>query len=132
MYDKRSAWILTGVAPNKGSQTNLQDIHIAVQTEIPTSKQFRSDVLWAVKGKTSGAIGFDRTTREFGPISIQPSRARTLTHGFGMISRFFPGGKDILARIEESVAEAVIGPIEPGKADSSRINISAVVGSFTS
>jgi hypothetical protein len=33
-----------------------------------------------------------------------------------MISRFFQGGKDILARIEEELVEALIGPIIPGKA----------------
>jgi fructose-1,6-bisphosphatase/inositol monophosphatase family enzyme len=26
MYQKRSAWVLTGVAPNRGAETNLQDI----------------------------------------------------------------------------------------------------------
>src|SRR5260370_31535247 len=31
MYQKRSAWILTGVAPNRGSDTNLSDIELAVQ-----------------------------------------------------------------------------------------------------
>src|SRR3977135_1077833 len=34
MYQKRSAWILTGVAPNRGTETSLQDIELAVQTEI--------------------------------------------------------------------------------------------------
>jgi hypothetical protein len=33
-----------------------------------------------------------------------------------MISEFFQGGKDILARIEKEVVETPIGPIEPGKA----------------
>ena len=35
MYQKRSAWILTGVAPNRGPETSLQDIVLAMQTEIP-------------------------------------------------------------------------------------------------
>ena len=35
MYQKRSAWILTGVAPNRGPATSLRDIVLAVQTEIP-------------------------------------------------------------------------------------------------
>src|SRR5262245_41872945 len=39
MYQKRSAWILTGVAPNRGVETSLQDIGLAVQTEIPLIKQ---------------------------------------------------------------------------------------------
>jgi hypothetical protein len=50
MYQKRSAWILTGVAPNLGAQTSLQDIELAVQTEIPLVKQHLSDQVWARKG----------------------------------------------------------------------------------
>jgi len=61
MYDKRSAWVLTGVAENRGDETNLTDIFAAVQTEIPTSKQFRSDVLSAVRGQGAEAFGFDVT-----------------------------------------------------------------------
>jgi len=30
MYQKRSAWILTGVAPNRGEHTTLTDVEIAV------------------------------------------------------------------------------------------------------
>ena len=32
MYQKRSAWILTGVAPNRGPSTRLRDVVLAVQT----------------------------------------------------------------------------------------------------
>jgi fructose-1,6-bisphosphatase/inositol monophosphatase family enzyme len=39
MYQKRSGWVLTGVAPNRGPATALSDIELAVQTEIPTVKQ---------------------------------------------------------------------------------------------
>ncbi|HLM58476.1 MAG TPA: hypothetical protein VK422_20405, partial [Pyrinomonadaceae bacterium] len=35
MYQKRSAWVLTGVAPNRGAGTSLADIELAIQTEIP-------------------------------------------------------------------------------------------------
>jgi hypothetical protein len=38
MYDKRAAWALAGVAPNKGPGTRLRDIEVAVMTELPTSK----------------------------------------------------------------------------------------------
>src|SRR6185503_21225815 len=38
MYDKRSAWLLTGIAPNHGDATNLSHIEVAMQTELPTSK----------------------------------------------------------------------------------------------
>src|SRR5436190_1381451 len=33
MYNKRSAWILSGVAPNRGPATTMADIAVAVQTE---------------------------------------------------------------------------------------------------
>ena len=45
-YQKRSAWVLTGVAKNRGAETNLQDIELAIQTEIPLVKQHLSDTLW--------------------------------------------------------------------------------------
>src|SRR5438034_1773780 len=38
MYDKRPAWSLAGVAPNKGSSTCLCDIRVAAITELPTSQ----------------------------------------------------------------------------------------------
>src|SRR4029453_15713778 len=50
MYDKRSAWSLAGVAPNKGAGTRLRDIEVAVMTELPTTKMAQGDVLWAVRG----------------------------------------------------------------------------------
>src|SRR5216117_1536421 len=51
MYQKRSAWVLTGVAPNRGAATRLSDIVLAVQTEIPPLKQHLSDQLWAFRSK---------------------------------------------------------------------------------
>ena len=33
-----------------------------------------------------------------------------------MISRFFPGGKDVLAAVEDELVERLIGPVIPGKA----------------
>jgi len=42
MYDLDSAWVLTGVAENKGEETSLEDIEIVVQTEIPRTYDDRS------------------------------------------------------------------------------------------
>ena len=116
MYDKRSAWVLTGVAPTRGEKTSLSDITVAVQTEIPTQKQFRADILWAVKGKGAGAEGYNRLDGTSGPLSLKPSGADTIEHGFAMLSRFFPGAKDVLGQVEEALVEALIGPVQPGKA----------------
>src|SRR5690349_5651726 len=51
MYNKRAAFYLAGAAPNKGEGTSLADIEAAVMVELPTTKQFKADVLWAIKGK---------------------------------------------------------------------------------
>ena len=50
MYDKRAAWVLAGLAPQRGKSTNLADIHVAAMTELPTTKQWRADQLSAVRG----------------------------------------------------------------------------------
>ncbi len=62
MYQKRPAWILTGVAPNRGPATRLRDIVLAVQTEIPLLKQHLCDQLWAVRGDGVQAQRIDRLT----------------------------------------------------------------------
>jgi len=116
MYDKRSAWVLTGVAENRGDATRLSDIFAAVQTEIPTRKQYRCDVLWAVRGEGAGGESYDRIRDTTSPLPLHPSRAESIEHGFAMISRFFPGGKEILAALEERLAEELIGPVVPGRA----------------
>ena len=53
MYQKRSGWVLTGVAPNRGPATSLRDVVLGVQTEIPLVKQHLSDQMW-VGTRTKG------------------------------------------------------------------------------
>ncbi len=116
MYQKRSAWILTGVAPNRGPDTNLSDIEVAVQTEIPLVKQHLSDCLWAIRGKGAYAERFNRLTKETTNISLQPSRAKTIAHGYAEIARFFPGAREELAAIDEEIVYGALGPAPTGKA----------------
>jgi len=116
MYQKRSAWILTGIAPNRGPSTSLRDIVAAVQTEIPLVKQHLSDQLWALRGEGVGAERYNRLTGERTPLDLQPSKARTIAHGFATISRFFPGARSELAAIDDEIAAAALGPTQPGKA----------------
>ena len=116
MYQKRSAWVLTGVAENLGEQTNLQDIELAVQTEIPLVKQHLSDTLWCVRGDGAHAERFNRLTNERQLLALRPSGATTIRHGFAMIARFFPGARDELAAIDEEIVRGALGPVEPGKA----------------
>ena len=116
MYQKRSAWILTGVAPNRGPETNLQDIELAVQTEIPLVKQHLMDSLWAVRGEGAHAERTNRLTGERRTLPLMPSRAKSIAHGFAMIVRFFPGARDVLAAIDEEIIRGALEPIRPGKA----------------
>jgi fructose-1,6-bisphosphatase/inositol monophosphatase family enzyme len=116
MYQKRPGWVLTGVAPNRGDATNLQDIELAVQTEIPLVKQHLSDVLWAIRGEGAHAERFNRLTLERTPLRVRPSQAKSIKHGFAMISRFFPGAREELAAIDEEIVSGALGPVEPGKA----------------
>ncbi|MEE9171084.1 MAG: inositol monophosphatase, partial [bacterium] len=116
MYQKRSAWILTGVAPNRGPDTNLQDIELAVQTEIPLVKQHLSDMIWAVRDKGAEAERFNRLTGEHFALHLQPSKARTISHGFSTVVRFFPGSRETLAAMDDEIIGNVLGPVQYGKA----------------
>ena len=116
MYQKRSGWVLTGVARNRGKDTNLRDIELAVQTEIPLLKQHLSDVLWAIRGEGASGERFNRLTQARQPLALRPSRATTIRHGFAMVARFFPGARDELAAIDEEIVFGALGPVEKGKA----------------
>jgi hypothetical protein len=116
MYQKRSAWILTGVAPNRGPETGLQDIELAVQTEIPLIKQHLSDTIWAIRGEGVKAERFDRLTGNRSPLQLQPSKAKSILQGYAQIARFFPGARDVLAAIDDEIVFESLGPVQPGKA----------------
>ena len=116
MYQKRSAWILTGVAENRGPATTLADIALAVQTEIPLVKQHLSDCAWALRGGGAAAERTNRLTGARTPLSLRPSRAASIAHGFAMVSRFFPGAREELAAIDEEIVFGALGPPRPGKA----------------
>jgi fructose-1,6-bisphosphatase/inositol monophosphatase family enzyme len=116
MYQKRSAWVLTGVAPNRGRETRLADVVFAAQTEIPLVKQHLCDRLWSVRGGGVRAERYDRVRRQTSPITLGPSTAPTIAHGFAMISRFFPGAREELAAIDEEIVRGALGPVSPGKA----------------
>ena len=89
MYQKRPAWILTGVAAGPGPRT-LADIELAVEAEIPLVKQHLCDEVWAVRGLGAAAFRTNRLTLESRPLELRPSSATTIAHGFATISRFSP------------------------------------------
>ncbi|HEY4248330.1 MAG TPA: inositol monophosphatase [Lacunisphaera sp.] len=103
MYDKRSAWSLAALAPQKGDETNLSDIVVAAMTELPVIKQRLSDQFSAVRGRGVKAERIDLRTHRRHRLKPQPSQAKDLGHGFASFAKFFPAGKAWLAEVEEKL-----------------------------
>jgi fructose-1,6-bisphosphatase/inositol monophosphatase family enzyme len=116
MYDKRPAWALAGVAPNKGASTRLHDIEISVMTELPTSKSGYGDVLWAIKGQGAKGVRVDLRDNSSQPLVISPSKAETINHGFASITNFFPGTKVLAGDLMEHIVQNLIGPADVTRA----------------
>lgn len=112
MYDKRSAWALGAVAPQRGSETNLSHLVVAAATELPTSKHARGDQVSAIRGR--GPAGLRAETVELStgaraPVVVRPSQARDFRHGFASIAKFFPEGRGLTARVEEEMWDRILG-----------------------
>lgn len=116
MYDKRSAWALAGVAPNRGKATRLRDIELAVMTELPTSKMGFADVLWATKGHGAAAERVDLRSGARAPLPLRPSTSPRIDHGFASISNFFPGTKVLASKLMEFLAARLIGAADVTRA----------------
>src|SRR5262249_60992644 len=110
------AWILTGVAPNRGPATRLRDIVLAVQTEIPLVKQHLCDQLWAARGDGVQARRVDRLTGSVTPLAVRPSQSATLGHGVASVSRFFPGARDGVPPVGDGLGGGGVGATGGGQA----------------
>jgi fructose-1,6-bisphosphatase/inositol monophosphatase family enzyme len=112
MYDKRSAWTLAALAPQRGEQTHLGDVVVAAMTELPTSKQWAADQVSSVRGCGPRGLVAERVNVLDGrrvPLPVRPSQAADFKHGFASLARFFPEGKSLLARVEEDLWDALYG-----------------------
>jgi fructose-1,6-bisphosphatase/inositol monophosphatase family enzyme len=114
MYNKRSAWVLAGVAAEGGEPPTLADVEVAMQTEVPTTRHYLADTLYACKGSGTRGERQNLLTGERAVFAPRPSQAETLAHGFATISKFFPGGKELTARLEEALFERLLGPPADG------------------
>lgn len=103
MYDKRSAWSLAALAPQRGTKTDLRDILVAAMTELPVGKQDLADQYSAVRGRGVAAARIDWRTGRRIRLKPRPSRATDLAHGFASFAKFFPLGKTWLAEREEEL-----------------------------
>ena len=111
MYQKRSAWILSGIAPApRAALPTLTDIRVAMQTELPTSRSLLSDCLWATVGSGAHAKTTNLETGVVQSFEPRPSRADSLLYGFGTVSKFFPGAKVPAVQVEERLFRELFGP----------------------
>lgn len=109
MYDKRSAWALGGIAPQKGPETMLSEIVAAAMTEIPISKQWRADQFSTTSEGSLVGTAFDIRNGSPVPLSTSPSTARDFAHGFSSLVKFFPEGRTLTAQIEERIWDELVG-----------------------
>lgn len=117
MFDKRSAWSLAGLAPDRGRETKLSDITHAVMTELPTTRQATSDVLWAVRGGATRARREHLAAGTAGELAVVPSSRTDLLHGFATVANYFQGGKELTSRIEEDLLRRERGGWNADKAE---------------
>ena len=109
MYDKRSAWILAGLAPQRGARTHLGDIVVAAMTELPTSKQGMADQLSAVRGAGLRCTRLDLASGRRTRFVPRPATGTDCRHGFASFVRFFPEGRVLMAQLEESLWDELYG-----------------------
>lgn len=114
MDDKRSAWVLSAIAPrgSDGTPPTLKDITVAAMTELPPSKQRLADQLSGIRGMGKGGIQTTRHNLDTGgssPIQLKPSQATDLKHGHGIVAKFFPEAKGLLTQFEEDLIDRLYG-----------------------
>jgi fructose-1,6-bisphosphatase/inositol monophosphatase family enzyme len=104
MHDKRAAWCLAAAAPFGGS---LRDVVVAAMTELPTVKQGAADQLSGARGGVVVAERVDLRDGTRAAITVRPSSAVDLEHGFGGLAKFFVPGKARLAELEAELFRRV-------------------------
>lgn len=115
MYTKNRAWILTGIAPNKGVKTYLDDIEITVQTSVGKNVFGEDEVLWATKKHKTVLEIWDLDKKKFEhKLPVSPSKAETIEHGFLPIVLYFEGYKKVLGSIADKLTEKITGPVHKG------------------
>ncbi len=131
MHDKRSAWTLAGVAPQKGDDTRLSDIIAAAMTELPVTKQWRADQISATRG--GGCISSSRNVLDgsTAPLVLQPSQATRFEHGFSWLAKYLPEGRTMTSQIEEALWEELTDYNGTAPCPSSTTSISAREEPFT-
>ena len=116
-FDLRTAWILTGAAINKGEKTSLNDIFVAMQTSIPTTREYISEVLISEDGKKPILERFNILKNKVEEVlSLTPSKAKTIKYGKVSVVNFFPGAKKEIGEFEDKLFFKLFGPVKKNQA----------------
>lgn len=101
MWDRRSAWALAAVAPQKGEATRLSDTQVAAMTELPTTKGAFADQISGVRGRELTAERIRLSDGKVETFPLEPYNGDSLLHGFAGLASPFPGARQIVGAIEE-------------------------------
>jgi hypothetical protein len=111
MFDKRSAWFLAAVCPDKGEATTLADSVASVIVELPPSKQTLADAFSVSTRKSTRGLRF-RVDDSQPPLiseavdfSVRPSIKSNLQDGFATVLSMFPGTRKLAADLADRIAE---------------------------
>ncbi|MFT7465582.1 MAG: fructose-1,6-bisphosphatase/inositol monophosphatase family enzyme, partial [Pseudohongiellaceae bacterium] len=113
MQELRSAWVLTGLAPDRGPATRLADIEVAVQTELPLSTAAIYHVLTARRGQGATIARHDVRTGEClqtEPLQVQEHQP--LDNGTFSFTRYLPVERTLVADLERRFLERAIATHE--------------------
>jgi fructose-1,6-bisphosphatase/inositol monophosphatase family enzyme len=119
MYDKRSAFILSAIAPERANEATTQmDVVFGLITEVPPTIQGVGVQAWATRGGGAFEVRLDMATGTptTAPARLQSSGAATIRHGFASFVRYFPGTHAPVGALADSVYAGVLGEPEEGKA----------------
>jgi hypothetical protein len=116
-YSKRSAWVLSGVAP-AGLAPTLADIVWAIQTEVPVTAQPTGVILTAGRGQPTMVESCDLATGAASAVEggLRPSTAASVGEGFAVFADYFAGSHAVTAQIADLVFDAALEPVQPGRA----------------
>ena len=117
MFDKRSAWCLLAIAPEKGDATRLLDVELALMGELPNTRMHVVDTLWAERSSATRGLREDLVRGTSAPLVPRPSGAIDLRHGFASVANFFPGGKELTARLDDALMQDALGGWNPDKCE---------------
>lgn len=102
MYDKRSAWCILALAPDREG-VRLSDVQHACIVEIPTSRSELSDVFWADAQGGHGSWTEDLRSEERLPVRALAADAEDVRHGFGTVVRFCSGAATAIGLFEDDL-----------------------------